>query len=87
MGHPDFRVGGKIFATLGYPDSTTAMVNLTPEQQDSYMRAYPDAFRPCAGVWGCRGATHVALKAAKTATVREALEAAWRKTAPKRLVS
>ena len=32
MCHPDFRVGGKIFATL-WPAAGWAMVKLTPEQQ------------------------------------------------------
>jgi len=41
MEHPDFRVGGKIFATLGYPRNGWAMVKLTPEQQDTFMKAEP----------------------------------------------
>jgi hypothetical protein len=36
MGHPDFRAGGKIFATLGYPDNDWGMVALTPEQQEAW---------------------------------------------------
>lgn len=49
MDHPDFRVGGKIFATLGYPDKGTAMVKLTPEQQHEFNLAEPDAFVPVKG--------------------------------------
>jgi hypothetical protein len=77
MSHPDFRVGKKIFATLSYPNEEWAMVKLTPEQQDNYMRAAPEAFEPCSGVWGRRGATHVRLKTAKKTMVRKALQEAW----------
>lgn len=86
MNHPDFRVGGKIFATLGYPSKTWAMVKLTPAQQKGFVRDAPDVFEPCAGAWGRQGATGVNLPAADRATVREALKLAWTNTAPKRLV-
>ena len=76
MNHPDFRVGGKIFATLGYPSKAWAMVSLTPAQQKALMRDAPDVFEPCAGTWGRRGATGVKLSAADRAAVREALELA-----------
>ena len=85
MEHPDFRVGGKIFATLGYPRNGWAMVKLTPEQQDTFMKAEPAVFVPVKGGWGRRGATNVILRAARKTTLRPALVAAWRKTAPKRL--
>jgi single-strand selective monofunctional uracil DNA glycosylase len=52
MNHPDFRVKGKIFASLGYPDDGWGMVNLTPEQQQSFMKEAPEMFAPCAGAWG-----------------------------------
>lgn len=81
MDHPDFRVGGKIFATLGYPDKGSAMVKLTPEQQHEFNLAEPDVFVPVKGGWGRKGATTVRLKAAKRATVQKALEAAWRNAA------
>src|SRR5947207_2267121 len=64
MGHPDFRVGGKIFATLG-PDGDWAMVKLTPFEQESAMRKEPEIFSPGPGAWGARGATVVQLRAAK----------------------
>jgi hypothetical protein len=73
MGHPDFRVGGKIFATLGYPDEKWAMVKLTPEQQEAFVAADPVAFTPVKGAWGRGGATNVLLRKAKAATVRTAL--------------
>ena len=85
MAHPDFRIGGKVFATLGYPDQDWAMVKLPPEQQEMLSKAEPTVFVPVKGGWGRQGATSVRLKAAKKAQVRGALLAAWRKTAPKRL--
>ena len=85
MHHPDFRVNGKIFATLGYPDENWAVVKLTPEEQKSFVRADPEVFQPVKGAWGRRGNTKVYLPSAKIATVREALAAAWRNTAPKHL--
>ena len=78
MGHPDFRVGGKIFATLGYPKSDFAMVQLTPEQQELFVKAEPKSFTPVPGGWGRNGSTHVLLKTAKKSAVREALTVAWR---------
>jgi hypothetical protein len=85
MDHPDFRVGGKIFATLGYPRDGWAMVKLTPEQQEMFVKAEPEVFVPVKGGWGRRGATNVILRAATKANLRPALVAAWRKNAPKRL--
>lgn len=86
MNHPDFRVGGKIFATLGHPTKAWGMVSLTPAQQKAFVRDAPDAFEPCSGAWGKRGATGVNLPAAKRDVVREALKLAWTNRAPKRLV-
>ena len=85
MHHPDFRVRGKIFATLGQ-DESWGMVKLTADQQASFLHAEPDVFQPASGAWGRRGATIVRLRAAKKSRVREAMDAAWRNTAPKRLV-
>jgi hypothetical protein len=85
MAHPDFRVRGKIFATLGYPDQDWGMVKLPPEQQEILSKTEPAVFVPVKGGWGRQGATSVRLKAAKKAEVRGALLAAWRKVAPKRL--
>jgi hypothetical protein len=86
MDHPDFRVRGKIFATLGYPEMGVGMVKLFPDQQQEFVRDEPKAFAPVNGAWGRRGATYVRLKAAKKASVQRALSAAWRNTAPKQLV-
>ncbi len=84
MGHPDFRVRGKIFATLG-PNEDWGMVKLTPDQQEWFIRSEPAVFRPASGAWGQRGATIVQLRDARKTTVRQAMTAAWRNTAPKRL--
>ena len=85
MNHPDFRVRRKIFATLG-PDETWGMVKLTPDQQEWFMHTEPDIFQPASGAWGRRGATIVRLRNAKNSTIQQALIAAWRNAAPKRLV-
>ena len=63
MGHPDFRAGGRIFASLS-PDATTGNVKLTPEQQQAMLTAEPAAFRPCSGDWGRRGWKTIILDAA-----------------------
>jgi hypothetical protein len=86
MDHPDFRVGGRIFATLGYPEKFHGMVKLSPEQQHEYSNDYPDVFVPVKGAWGKSGATNVHLKTADKATLGKAIEAAWRNTAPKKLL-
>lgn len=85
MGHPDFRVGGKIFATLGYPNDEWGMVKLTPDQQARLYEAEPEVFVPVKGLWGRRGATSVRLKTVKADSLRSALAAAWQNTAPKRM--
>lgn len=84
MGHPDFRVRRKIFATI-WPDESWGMVKLTPEQQQAFVDTHPAMFAPVKGGWGLRGATQVRLEAADEATLRHALYTAWRETAPKGL--
>jgi hypothetical protein len=86
MDHPDFRVGGKIFATLDAPSKGWGMVKLWPDQQAEFITEGPRAFKPAQGAWGLRGATYVHLSAAKKPAVRRALIAAWFNTAPKKLV-
>jgi hypothetical protein len=85
MHHPDFRVGGKIFATLGYPDKDWAVVKLTPDEQKHFIQSDPKIFQPVKGAWGRRGNTNVYLPEAKSDIVRQAVTAAWRNTASKRL--
>jgi hypothetical protein len=79
MGHPDFRVNGKIFATL-YPDGHNGMVKLTPEQQSDFVNAHP-AFQPASGAWGRQGCTTVILEAADADSVGEAMTLAWQNVA------
>jgi hypothetical protein len=85
MEHPDFRVRGKIFATLGYPDEHHGMVKLFPDQREEFVRAAPDIFAPAKGAWGRQGATTVLLHASKKAIVKDAMNAAWHNPAPKTL--
>ena len=85
MGHPDFRVGGKIFATLGSPDDGWGMASLWPEQQELAIAAEPDAFKPAAGAWGRSGSTLVRLDAVSEEWLERALDWAWQKRAPKAL--
>lgn len=83
MNHPDFRVGKKIFATLGYPSKEHGCVVLTPAEQLFFIKEYPGQFESVTGGWGRGGSTVVILKKATTTIVRKALEAAWKKKAPK----
>jgi hypothetical protein len=83
MGHADFRVGAKIFATLGHPDSAWGMVQLTPDQQALLVETSGKIFSPVPGGWGRRGSTRVDLGAADQATLKHALAMAWQNRAPK----
>ena len=83
-GHPDFRVGGKIFATLGYPDAKWGMVVLTPEQQPEWLRAHPESFVAVKGKWGESGGTLVRLAAVDSELLGEALTLARRNIVDKK---
>jgi hypothetical protein len=87
MDHPDFRVGGKVFATLGYPEEGWGMIKLTPLEQEMSVKAQPTVFVPVKGAWGRRGATCVRLKGVRKPTLRRALRAAWLLAAPKAFAS
>ena len=87
MGHPDFRVRGKIFATLGYPDDEHATVMLPPDEQHRIVELAPAVFAPAKGAWGRQGATTVRLSSAAESAVESALALAWCRKAPKRLVA
>ncbi len=76
MGHPDFRVGGRIFATL-HSDGQSGMVKLTPEQQLEFVRANAAAFVPENGAWGRQGCTRVRLASVDEDALGEALTLAW----------
>jgi hypothetical protein len=86
MSHPDFRVGAKIFATLGYPDEDHGMVILPPEEQARLVQAYPKIFAPAKGAWGKRGSTTIRLEAVDKTMLTRAVEIAWRRRAPKDLL-
>lgn len=77
MGHPDFRVKGKIFATLGWPNQEFGMVKLTPLQQSEYEQLHPKVFQIINNGWGRMGATSVCLKKATTSVLMPALKDAW----------
>lgn len=85
MGHPDFRVGKKIFATLGYPDDGHGMVKLMPDQQALFVEKFPAMFMLSKGKWGIGGSTLVILSRAKPKPVRDALILAWRNRASPKL--
>jgi hypothetical protein len=76
MGHPDFRAGGRIFATL-HADNRHGMVKLTPEQQQRFVESHPGACTPESGAWGRQGCTRVRLDAVDEDTLGEALTFAW----------
>ena len=87
MGHPDFRVKGKIFATLFSRDEVeSGMVKLRPPQQRELVQNHPKTFQPLKGGWGRQGCTQVCLKSAGTKAGRNAMFRAWCNTAPKTLV-
>ena len=79
MGHPDFRVKGKVFATLGYPDADHGMVVLMAEQQEDFVALAPTAFRAATGAWGRQGSTLVRLAAVPADLLEAAVAAAWRR--------
>ena len=84
MGHPDFRVNGKIFATLAYPDVGCGMVKLGLNDQATFIQRDPAAFQPIPGAWGKAGATRVRLASADEDAVAEALRIAARSVATKK---
>jgi len=79
MGHPDFRVKNRIFATLHH-DRAFGMVNLTPDQQEQFIRAHPDVFEPESGAWGRAGSTRVRLASVDEETLGEAVTLAYQNT-------
>src|SRR5712691_12723343 len=82
MGHPDFRVNGRIFATL-HPDHEWGMVKLTPDQQQKFVRQNPATFVPESGAWGRAGCTRVRLDLVDEDVLGEVMTLAWQNTAKK----
>jgi len=77
MGSPDFRVGGRIFATLAAQNQGYGNLMLTPEQQADFVHELPEVFLPIQGGWGRMGATHVRLDAVDEDVLTGALRSAW----------
>lgn len=84
-GNPDFRVGGRVLGTL-WVEEERVVLRLNPEAQEAFCEAKPDLFQPLDGAWGRRGWTNLDLYECEEETLREALLAAWRITAPADLV-
>jgi hypothetical protein len=80
MGHPDFRVRNKIFATV-HPDREFGMVKLTPDQQRTIVQEHPASFAPENGAWGRAGCTRVRLDSVDENTLGEAMTLAWQNIA------
>jgi len=76
MGHPDFRVKNRIFATI-HPDPTHGMVKLTPDQQQVFVRDFPTIFIPESGAWGRAGCTRVMFSEADEEVLGEVATLAW----------
>lgn len=77
MGAADFRVGGRIFATLASVKQGFGNLMLTPEQQAVFVEELPEVFVPIKGGWGRMGMTHIRLAAATEDLLAGALRAAW----------
>jgi hypothetical protein len=78
MGNPDFRVGGRIFATLASASQGYGNLMLTPEQQSAFVEELPEVFLPIHGGWGRMGMTHIRLSAATEDVLTGALRTAWK---------
>ena len=78
MGSPDFRVGGRIFATLASQSQGYGNLMLSPAQQAAFVGEAPEVFLPIAGGWGRMGATHIRLDVATEDVLSGALHTAWK---------
>jgi hypothetical protein len=85
MGNPDFRVGGRIFATLSGQARGRGVLKLTVEQQAEFVAELPDVFEPVQGGWGRMGMTYLVLDAADEETTRGSLATAYRNVAAKKV--
>ena len=82
-----FRVSGKIFATLGYPDEDWGIVRLSRAEQETLIAAKPNVFRRVPGEWSHTGSTNVSLARVDSQTLQAALRLAWQANAPRSLVA
>jgi hypothetical protein len=78
MGARDFRVGGRIFATLAAASQGFGNLMLTPEKQAQYVAEQPELFLPVKGGWGRMGITHIRLAHVDEDVLHGALHTAWR---------
>ena len=78
MGSADFRVGGRIFATLASQKQGYGNLMLTPQMQADFVEEQPEVFLPIAGGWGRMGMTHIRLAQANEDVLAGALRAAWK---------
>ena len=85
MGATDFRVGGRIFATLASVSQGYGNLMLSPELQAAFVAEQPELFLPIVGGWGKGGATHIRLAAADEDVLTGALRTAWKLRAEKNL--
>lgn len=83
FGSADFRVGGKIFATLALEKEGYGVLLLTPEEQAGMVADEPTIFSPVPGGWGRKGSTRVSLAKVPPDILEAALRLAWRRKAPK----
>jgi len=79
--HADFRVGNKIFATLGYEKEGYGVLLLTPDQQAGMVQDEPEIFSPVPGGWGLKGSTRVHLASVNAGILKAALRVAWQNKA------
>jgi YjbR len=78
MGAADFRVAGRIFATLASQDQGYGNLMLTPQQQAEFVQEMPEVFLPVRGGWGRMGATHIVLAKASEDLLEGSLRVAWK---------
>jgi len=86
FGNPDFRVAGKIFATLGLASEGYGVLLVSPEDQSGMVADAPEIFSPVPGGWGRKGSTRVRLAKVGPDILEGALRLAWKRKAPKRLL-
>ena len=83
----DFRIAGKIFATLALEHQGYGVLLLTPDQQAGMVQDAPEIFSPVPGGWGEKGATRVSLAKVPADILKSALRVAWSRKAPKHLLA
>jgi hypothetical protein len=84
FGNADFRVGGKIFATLSLEKEGYGVLLLTPDEQAGMVADEPETFSPVPGGWGRKGSTRVRLAKVTPDILEAVLRSAWRRRAPKK---